>query len=86
MEDKEFVAETQEARIAVGSCSVRAQRLTELEQRLRGASLKELGEIAAREHIRPLSPIDDVRATAAYRSDCALTLVRRALEQCAAEC
>ena len=29
-----------------------------------------------------LSPIDDVRATAAYRRDAALTLVRRGLEAC----
>jgi CO/xanthine dehydrogenase FAD-binding subunit len=34
------------------------------------------------EHVKSLSPIDDVRATAAYRRDAALTLVRRALQVC----
>ena len=29
-----------------------------------------------------LSPIDDVRATAAYRRDAALTLMRRAIDAC----
>jgi len=75
-----------EARIAVGSCSARAQRLSELEQKLRGASLGDIAELAATEHISSLSPIDDVRATAAYRRDSALTMVRRALVQCAAKC
>ena len=75
-----------DARVAVGSCSVRAQRLTDLEQRLRGASLSDIAELAAEQHLKPLSPIDDVRATASYRFDSALTLVRRALAQCAAKC
>jgi len=35
------------------------------------------------EHLARLSPIDDVRATAEYRRDAALTLVGRALEACA---
>jgi len=30
-----------------------------------------------------LSPIDDVRATADYRRDAALTLLRRAIDACA---
>jgi len=34
------------------------------------------------EHLSVLSPIDDVRATADYRRDAALTLVKRALEAC----
>jgi CO/xanthine dehydrogenase FAD-binding subunit len=33
-----------------------------------------------------LSPIDDVRATAAYRNDAALTLVGRALDACVGSC
>ena len=32
--------------------------------------------VAAVEHLAELSPIDDVRGTAAYRQDAALTLVR----------
>jgi CO/xanthine dehydrogenase FAD-binding subunit len=75
-----------EARIAVGSCSARAQRLNDLEQKLRGASLGEIAVRVGAEHLRSLSPIDDVRATSAYRFDSALTMVRRALVACAARC
>jgi CO/xanthine dehydrogenase FAD-binding subunit len=35
------------------------------------------------EHLRTLSPIDDVRGSAAYRGEAALILVRRLLEQLA---
>jgi CO/xanthine dehydrogenase FAD-binding subunit len=74
-----------DARVAVGSCSVKAQRLTELERDLVGArALDGLGELATQKHLANLSPIDDVRATADYRRDAALTLVRRALEDCVA--
>ena len=72
-----------QARIAVGSCSAVARRLPELEQRLRGASCKPgIGELVESKHLAALSPIDDVRATADYRSDAARTLVARAIEQC----
>ena len=73
-----------QARIAVGSCSAVAQRLTALEQDLVGAPARSgLGALARPEHLAPLSPIGDVRASAAYRLDAALTLVRRALDTCA---
>ena len=72
-----------QARLAVGSCSVVAQRLAALERRLVGAkAVAGLGHLVSAEHLTGLSPIDDVRATAAYRRDAALTLVRRALESC----
>ena len=35
--------------------------------------------LAGPEHLAPLGPIDDIRGTAAYRRDAALTLVRRVL-------
>jgi len=35
------------------------------------------------EHLSPLAPIDDVRGTADYRWDAALTLVRRAVAEVA---
>lgn len=71
------------ARVAVGSCSVVARRLSELERALIGVPLKPgLGATVKREHLSPLVPIDDVRATADYRLDAALTLVARALESC----
>jgi CO/xanthine dehydrogenase FAD-binding subunit len=74
----------QQVRVAVGSCSERAQRLTELEQELIDAPLGKVAELVAARHVQVLSPINDVRATADYRLDSALTLVRRALQQCAA--
>lgn len=73
-----------QARIAVGACSAVAQRLTALEQELVGAPARPgLGALARPEHLAPLSPIDDVRASASYRLDAAMTLVRRALDACA---
>jgi len=72
-----------EARIAIGSCSAVARRLTALERALVGIPARiGLGTIAQAEHLAQLSPIDDVRATASYRNDAALTLVRRALDAC----
>ena len=69
------------ARVAVGSCSVRAQRLEALERTLLGIPARAgLGFVALPEHLATLSPIDDLRATAAYRRDASLTLVGRALE------
>jgi len=72
-----------DARVAVGSCSVVARRLLALERSLVGLPARRgLGAAVSREHLKPLSPIDDVRATAEYRSDAARTLVARALEAC----
>ncbi len=73
-----------DARVAVGSCSAVAQRLTELEQALVGAPVSpSLGSLVSADHLKRLSPIDDVRATSAYRWDAALRLVQRALDGCA---
>ncbi|HET6931077.1 MAG TPA: FAD binding domain-containing protein [Candidatus Acidoferrum sp.] len=70
-----------EALICVGSCSAAALRLTELERALAGQTAGPgLHKIVKPEHLVRLSPIDDVRATAEYRRDAALTLVRRAVE------
>jgi CO/xanthine dehydrogenase FAD-binding subunit len=72
-----------EARIAMGSCSATAQRLRDLEQDLVGRPAKAgLGAHVQSKHLGPLSPIHDLRATAEYRWDASLTLVRRALEAC----
>lgn len=69
-----------EARVAVGACSPVARRLPLLEAALRGCVLDAgLADIPDPSHLAPLSPIDDVRATAGYRLDAALTLLRRAL-------
>jgi CO/xanthine dehydrogenase FAD-binding subunit len=73
-----------EARVAVGSCSAMARRLRALESDLVGASVHDrLGEVVGPEHLAPLSPIDDVRATSEYRMDASLRLVQRALNSCA---
>jgi CO/xanthine dehydrogenase FAD-binding subunit len=73
-----------DARVSAGSCSVVAKRLTELERQLIGSrAAAGIGSLAAAEHLESLSPIDDVRATAAYRRDAVLSLVRRALDECA---
>jgi CO/xanthine dehydrogenase FAD-binding subunit len=62
-----------DARIAVGACSPVARRLRGLERELRGR------------RARPaLATIDDVRGSADYRWDAALTLVRRAVAEVAA--
>jgi len=76
-----------EARIAVGSCSATAQRLAALESALVGAPARTgLAALVLPEHLAPLSPIDDVRATASYRSDAARTLIGRALDACVESC
>ena len=70
------------ARLAVGSCSAVARRLPALERALTGRAIDGgMAKVAAAEHLDVLSPIDDVRGTAAYRMDAALTLVRRMLAE-----
>lgn len=72
-----------EAHIALGSCSAKAVRLNDLERALVGRpAIPGLGHAVKAEHLSQLSPIDDIRATAAYRRDASLTLVQRALEAC----
>jgi CO/xanthine dehydrogenase FAD-binding subunit len=73
-----------QARVAVGSCSATALRLHDLERDLVGQSANtDIGDLVTTEHIAALSPINDVRATAGYRCDASLTLVRRTLQACA---
>ncbi len=69
-------------RIAVGSCSEVTKRLTALETDLVGKPADGgLAALVTEDHIAPLSPIGDVRGSAEYRSDAALTLVRRAIAE-----
>lgn len=71
------------AGVAVGACSPVARRLPALEAKLRGRRRDaQLCDLVTHDDLRPLAPIDDVRATAAYRNDAALELVRRALRGC----
>ncbi|WP_317056036.1 FAD binding domain-containing protein [Roseovarius rhodophyticola] len=70
------------AAIAVGSCSAVAQRLTALGTTLVGqkATPDMLDEVTVARVSAALSPIDDIRADAAYRAEAATELVKRALE------
>jgi CO/xanthine dehydrogenase FAD-binding subunit len=78
--DSSYVSQ---ARVAVGSCSAVARRLPDLERDLVGQPADpQIGSIVRSQHLATLSPIDDVRATAEYRRDASVTLVRRALEAC----
>lgn len=70
-----------EARIAVGSCSPVAVRLSALEKALVGCPLSDMADAVQPDHLVPLSPIDDIRAPAAYRLSAAETLVKRALAE-----
>jgi CO/xanthine dehydrogenase FAD-binding subunit len=72
-----------EALIAVGACSARAQRVSALERALTGEFAGAgISHMAKPEHLASLLPIDDVRATSAYRREAAQVLVRRVLEAC----
>jgi CO/xanthine dehydrogenase FAD-binding subunit len=64
--------------IAVGACSAVAQRLRGLEDELLGKRNCALAEQAGR-HFCGLTPIDDVRGSAEYRSAAAREIVSRAL-------
>ena len=70
------------AAIAVGACSPVALRLYELEHELRDLPARtEAIELPAPRHVAALAPIDDVRASALYRREAVLELVRRGLAE-----
>lgn len=73
------------AAISVGACSEVAKRLSKLEAALVGLHLDEVVGSIHDDKGFGLSPIDDVRATAEYRLDAALELVRRTLSACIAQ-
>jgi N-methylhydantoinase B len=62
--------------LAVGACSAIPQRLAALEAALIGVPLAAASRRIALEHFQALSPIDDIRASAAYRRAAALALTR----------
>ena len=69
------------ARVALGAASPVAQRLPLLEAALVGQACDaSLAERVRAGQLAPLAPIDDVRASADYRRDAALTLLRRVLK------
>lgn len=64
--------------LSVGSCSLVAQRLNDLEAALTGqAASTNLGALVDTSHLQSLAPIDDVRSTVQYRMDASLELVKR---------
>jgi CO/xanthine dehydrogenase FAD-binding subunit len=70
------------ARVAVGACSPVAARLPGLEADLAGHPVSaDLGDLVAPRHFEHLAPIDDVRASSAYRRDAAHTVVARLLSR-----
>lgn len=70
------------ARIVVGACSEVPVRIEAAEARLVGrAASPSLFDAIDAADLDVLAPIDDVRGTAAYRRDVALTLVRRAVSE-----
>jgi len=71
------------AAIAVGACAAVAQRLSSLEQAIAGVPLNDAAARVEDRHLAPLAPIDDIRATAAYRRAATLSLLRRGLTELA---
>ena len=71
------------ARLAVGACSAVPQRLASLEAALLGQPSATAGELVAASHLEALTPIDDIRGSAAYRRDAALALTRDLLRDLA---
>jgi CO/xanthine dehydrogenase FAD-binding subunit len=70
------------ARLAAGACSEVACRLPAAEEALVGLPCgAQLGDGVGSAHLAPLAPLDDLRASAAYRRDAALTLLRRTLSE-----
>ena len=70
------------ARVAVGSCSAVAQRMTGLETDLVGQDPAAL--VISDDHLAPLAPIDDVRGSAEYRLEAAREHIQRAIRKAAA--
>lgn len=69
-------------RVSVGACSEVATRLPDLEAALAGRPVdRTLADVVTADHLAPLAPIGDVRGSADYRRDAALTLVRRTLKE-----
>lgn len=67
--------------VAVGACSAAAMRLVTLEERLIGMIPPDAAASISAADFNALTPIDDVRGSAAYRVQAASVLVRQALAQ-----
>ena len=70
-----------DVRIAVGACSATALRLLDLEKSLNGARPHDV--TITPHNLSALSPIDDVRGSASYRTDAAAAQIKRAIQRAA---
>lgn len=70
--------------LAVGACSAAAKRLATLEDKLVGKLPREAAATIEAGDLAGLAPIDDVRGSAEYRLDAALTLVKQAVSEACA--
>lgn len=71
----------QQAAVSVGSCSLVACRLPELEACLVGQPADaDIAALVRQEHLACLAPISDVRSSAQYRLDASLELLKRMLQ------
>jgi CO/xanthine dehydrogenase FAD-binding subunit len=68
-----------DVRLAIGACSPVALRLKALEDLLEGKNPAQAPALIQPEHLTPLRPISDGRASADYRMKAALVLARRAI-------
>ncbi|EEB82735.1 FAD binding domain-containing protein [Roseobacter sp. GAI101] len=68
-------------RIGIGAASPVAQRMTALEDALRGLPVTDLPDVVTDDLILGLTPISDVRASADYRQTAASHVIRRAIAQ-----
>jgi N-methylhydantoinase B len=73
------------ARLAIGSCSAVPQRLHALEAALIAQRSLTAADVAVASHLEGLSPIDDIRGSAAYRREAALALTRDLLRELAGD-
>jgi CO/xanthine dehydrogenase Mo-binding subunit/xanthine dehydrogenase iron-sulfur cluster and FAD-binding subunit A len=73
------------ARLAVGACSAVPQRLPSLEASLMGQPSATAAALVAASHFTHLTPIDDIRGSAAYRRAAALALTRDLLRDLAGQ-
>jgi N-methylhydantoinase B len=73
------------ARLAVGSCSAMPQRLHALEAALIAQPSATAADQVGPSHFAQLTPIDDIRGSAAYRREAALALTRDLLRELAGD-
>ncbi|MEQ9325923.1 MAG: FAD binding domain-containing protein [Rhodospirillales bacterium] len=70
------------ARVVVGACSEVATRIAGLEEALIGRQIGSgLADLVDPSHVAGLKPIDDVRATAGYRTEAAAEALRRLFDK-----